>query len=286
MCYSKEVSLVAGSAILAVSSYNIVKWQLFKNKEDGICSQIPGAIKFLTLGFVCIGLHQFFEFFAISYQNIFVYKLGLVTSISAMYFNIRSSEIFLRKYLHSKLVFLLISLTGIHIFSREVVFENYHFYVRGESHFYWGAIWLLLFLYWNFIHIFSLNNIGDKRRSFTMLLPISALNISFILSAVYCYSIGLYQNLYSTKPLAQVCAGLFSSFEIVFDAPSIWCVFATLQGPLIIWFSNRLMRYRDMNFPRVKGSVIKPIICSLVLVFTIFLSLPLVSSLSYKMMLK
>jgi len=284
LCYSKEVSLIAGGTIFSFSTINFIKYKLYEcfkgfTKSD----RQRQMILWLTLGYLSIGVHQILEFFAIHLESHIIYKFGLISSISAMYFNMRATESLLFKNYGSRIYLLLIVLCSVHIFSRDMSFQNHHFYIRGESHFYWGAVWMLLFLYWNFLHLFTF---FKTKKKIALLLPFCSLNLSFILSALYCYSIGLYQEVNGHNNLASVCGGLLSNFEIVFDAPSIWCVFATLQGPLLLYFS-RFVYTRDIfNNSAQNVSVKYPILLTLLLVSIIFISLPLFSALSYKMILK
>ncbi|EQC46227.1 hypothetical protein [Bacteriovorax sp. Seq25_V] len=232
----------------------------------------------MLLGYLAIGIHQFLEYFAILNGSSIIYKVGLLSSISAMFFNLRASEFFFDKKLGSKQLLAILFLLAIHIFTREMSFENAHFYVRGKDHFYWGALWMIFFLYWNLIHfIYYLQNYGRLGAKEIRNFPFAALNISFILSAVYCYILGLSKKL----DFLPACG----SFEIVFDAPSIWCVFATIQGIFLYFYlknylaSTSVIEYRK---PAWKIAIILAIIIEVI----IFLTLPIFSALSYKMILR
>ena len=206
-----------------------------------------------------------------------------------MYFNVLGSEYFLRRNLGSCYVLISLVLLIIHMATREMTFENAHFYVRGFSHFYWGALWMLLFLYWNGIHFFIRKKIPAQLRSLNSKLPFYALNISFLMSATYCYFFGLYRNIVGENRIGNFCGGIASNFEIVFDAPSIWCVFASIQGIFIFLYAKQLQKVEGefVNF-KYEGEIPfrKILIVSLIIWGVIFLTLPMFSGLSYKMILK
>ena len=262
-------------------------YRLFEGLESfkSQATQIKKCLLWLTIGYLFIGFHQVLEYFAILFEDEVIYKSGLIFSVSAMIFNIKASESFFQKKLGSGVSLFLIILCGFHILTREMSFSNQHFYVRGESHFIWGALWMILFLYWNFIHLFSLKHFENNTKKWVLLFPFASLNLSFILSAFYCYSIGLYQNINDYNNLVQACGGLLSNFEIVFDAPSIWCVFATLQGPCICFYTRSILQ-KKIPLSSVVTYRMKAVLFSIVSVAIIFLSLPLFSSLSYKMIVK
>ena len=182
MCYSKEVSLIAGGTIFSFSTINFIKYKLYEcfkgfTKSD----RQRQMILWLTLGYLSIGVHQILEFFAIHLESHIIYKFGLISSISAMYFNMRATESLLFKNYGSRIYLLLIVLCSVHIFSRDMSFQNHHFYIRGESHFYWGAVWMLLFLYWNFLHLFTF---FKTKKKVALLLPFCSLNLSAIIQPI------------------------------------------------------------------------------------------------------
>jgi len=274
ICYSKEVSLIAGTTIFAGTTLNYIKYKI--NRLSDLRKK--SVATYLLLAYLAIGAHQFLEFFAIYLNNTIIYKIGLLFSISGMFFNLRASEKFFAKNLGSSLFLGVLAMLSIHIFTRSMYFENAHFYVRGTNHFYWGAIWMIFFIYWNLIHLFYfIQNYGRFGASKIRNLPFASLNISFILSAIYCYIIGLSKNL----GLLPACG----SFEIVFDAPSIWCVFASIQGIFLYYFFKSYNKEEHEIIytgpPRLKAMLI-----AIIITIIIFFTLPLFSTLSYKMILK
>ncbi len=203
-----------------------------------------------------------------------------------MFFNILGSEFFLGRRLGARIYLFILGLLVIHMATREMVFSNTHFYVRGESHFYWGAVWLALFLFWNCLHFFLYKKLPLSIRKDSRVLPFYTLNFSFILAATYSYGFGLYKNIAGSKNISNFCGGILSNFEIVFDAPSIWCVFATIQGFFLYRFGKRLFARKD-GF-KYEGIIPykKSLIWTLVIWGVVFITLPIFSSLSYKMILK
>lgn len=229
-------------------------------------------------------MHQFLEYFAILYHSQIVYKVGLLFSISAMIFNIKGSEKFYGKNLFSNFTILSILILAISLFLKEMVFENKHFYVRGESHFVWGALWMFWFLYWNIIHLrnYYIKNTQSSKNNIHYLFTTLSLNISFLLSAFYSYSLGLIQN-FGTETL-KACVSPLLSFEIVFDAPSIWCVFATLQGFFLYKLIKKIGYLEENNIvAHYQEFRLYAALFSLIIIAIIFISLPLFSTLSIKM---
>jgi len=203
-----------------------------------------------------------------------------------MYFNVRGTEEFLGRRVGARYVALLLFALVIHMLTREMKFENANFYVRGESHFYWGAMWMLFFLYWNSIHFFLWKKLPDQLKKLNLKVPFYSLNISFFLAAFYSYGFGLYQNIVGIENIGNFCGGILSNFEIVFDAPSIWCVFASLQGFFIYRLGGALMDLKKRVDYKGEIPFKKSIIVSLIIWGAIFLTLPMFSALSYKMILK
>lgn len=240
----------------------------------------------LTLGYLFIGLHQFFEFLSIYTGNEIIYKTGLVLSITAMYFNIKASEKLLKKNLGLIYVMILLLGIAIHIYTRTMTFENAHFYVRGFSHFYWGALWILFFLYWNFIHYFATKTEATGKKLIKNL-PYAALNISFFMAASYSYLFALLKKKSTIGLNPEHCLTPFLNFEIVFDAPSIWCCFATIQGYFLYRYIKNFW-YGDIEIPIETGAINtkKALFYAIGATALIWLTLPFFSALSVKMILK
>ena len=95
MCYSKEVSLIAALIIFAVCAYSYYKYVYKPEHSKKVSSNIKHLRPFyqnVIFGFLCIGGHQLSEFISIATGNELIYKIGLVISISAMYFFMKSLQ--------------------------------------------------------------------------------------------------------------------------------------------------------------------------------------------------
>ena len=115
MCYSKEIQLIT-SLIILISAlvYYIYYSKKYKDKW---------ALQFLKssmLVFLCIGLHQFFEFLSLLTYNQTIYKIGLVISISSAYFLLRSLEVLSNKKLYSHIALIVILLIVLQFHGRRV----------------------------------------------------------------------------------------------------------------------------------------------------------------------
>ena len=147
MCYSKEVQLTTGATIWAFSFFYYIfysiKYQAIQKKW------LLPFLKNVIMVFALIGSHQIFEFLSLVTNNQIIYKIGLVLSISSMYFLIRSLEIILNRNLRSKLSLIIIGAITIHAFLIEMSFEGYSFYLRHNSAFIWASAWMLLFIYFH-----------------------------------------------------------------------------------------------------------------------------------------
>lgn len=256
-------------------------------------SKIFTSLVFLFLGNLCIGGHQVLEYFAISTQLQIIYKIGLMFSISSMYFNFRALDHILEKSINSRVCLVILVLLGLYLFlGKQMSFQNTHFYVRGEDHFFWGALWMLFFLYWNCNYLYFYYKVENKKlKKFLLYSPTYSLNISFMLAASYSYIAGVVKNYLTidNPGIGQLCGGILSNFEIVFDAPSIWCVFASFQGYFLYRLGKQSTDISDNDLKEIKTIKEPYLIClglALFGVFVIFLTLPIFSSLSYKMIVK
>lgn len=285
ICYSKEVSLIA-SALIFLNSLIL----FLKNK---IKTRLNLSTKYLSVGYLFIGLHQLFEYLSILTGNQIIYKTGLLFSISSMFFNMKSLEVLTQKKHGSHIIVCFIAALASYLyFFKNMHFNNEHFYVRGEDHFLWGTLWMFFFIYWNFSYLFYFLKTKNKTlRSYLLKAPIYSLNLSFILATLYSYSAGLLNN-YLHLPgekLSNLCGGIFTNFEIVFDAPSIWCAFATIQGFFLIRLFKKYSSIKDeevLELNSIKLNHYVVLLLTSVCVFLIFLTLPIFSALSYKMILK
>ncbi|MEK7189840.1 MAG: hypothetical protein AAB666_02560, partial [Patescibacteria group bacterium] len=170
-------------------------------------------LKNIIAVFALIGGHQIFEFLSLATHSQIIYKIGLLLSISSMYFLIRSLEVILNRNLRSKIVLLIIGAVAIHAFLIEMSFESHSFYLRHNSAFVWASAWMLLFIYFHICALKGRNFLKDdisKKAIITYLL--ATLDISFILSVIYTL-IGYSQF----------------SVNVCIDSPSIWCTFYVVQ---------------------------------------------------------
>ncbi len=282
MCYSKEVSLAAGSLIATGCLYSWIKHIGFRIKKAA--SKLHPFFKYVLIGLLCDAGHQFFEFASIATGSQLLYKIGLIVSISAMYFFLRSLESLTRLRFGSNAFILLIILTAIYIFVHPMVFENLHFWVRGESHVVWGAMWIALFVYWNVCAFYARKISGSKiNKKLLSIYPFFVLNISFILSLVYAYVARFFQVSGSSCSSDVMCV-----FDVVKDSPSIWCVFAAMQV-LFVPFLFRAMKNYDFKSPlKIKKitnlTKLKLAGISAVVFLVLYLNIPLVFSVGLKMM--
>lgn len=285
MCYSKEVSLIA-SLIIIINSFIL----FIKNNYRDVLSI---SLKYLITGYLFIGFHQLFEFLAIFFQSQLIYKTGLIFSISSMIFNLKSLEIITSRQLGAKYLKIIILLLAIFLyFFKNMNFNNEHFYVRGEDHFLWGTLWMTFFLYWNLLYFYYFIKLKNQTlKKFIILTPFYSLNISFFLASIYSYFGGFFRNYLedSHASINRLCAGLFTNFEIVFDAPSIWCTFATIQGFFLYYLLANKKEINQISLQElrlIQPSKNKIIFLAIIMVALIFVTLPIFSALSYKMIVK
>jgi len=252
MCYSKEVSLISGSIIAASSGFAYWKYVLHRARNK-IKKELVPAFLAIILGIAFIGLHQFFEFFAILTGDQIIYKIGLIFSIFAMYFWLRSLEKLTNTKLWSWVGLIVIGAVAIDMFSRNMVFENVRFWVRGYSHAPWVYSWLALFVYWNVAIVYFRKVAGSRlNRKVLFWYGLAVVNLTFILSVVYVYGGTLVQQSSTLSSLFGGYSGLpgvYQGFSIIQDLPSIWCVFAVLQAITILVF----LSYANRSY-KIKSS--------------------------------
>ena len=187
MCYSKEVQLT--TAIL-IFLFSLFYYLFYKNKyEKTNSSTKKWLIPFLNnviLAFMCIGGHQLFEFLSLITYNQIIYKVGLIISISSMYFFLRSLEILSNKNFYSKCSLVLISLVAIHAFLVPMNFKEISFHLEHNSAFIWAAVWMVLFIYWIVCAVYTITKIKDNNsKRIIVCYLLSVLGISFIFSLIY-----------------------------------------------------------------------------------------------------
>lgn len=229
MCYSKEVQLTTGSTILITSlSYYIwfsVRYHSIQKKW------LMPFLKNIIVAFSLIGGHQIFEFLSLLTGNQNIYKIGLILSISSMYFFLRSLEVILNRNIRSKVALLIIAGVSIHLFFVTMSFEQISFYVKHSSVFIWATAWMLLFIYWHVCALKGRKLLDDDSKKIIILYLLATLDVSFILSVAYTFW-GY------TKFSLDVCT----------DAASIWCTFYVVQAFVLPFFLFAIPR--TLNVPR------------------------------------
>jgi hypothetical protein len=293
MCYSKEASFIAGSVITAHSF--VLGWKYFWKEKFFPASKVEmpeykrDFIKFTGLSTFFLGLHQWGQVFAIGLESDFIYRIGLICSISSMFFIMRGFESFTRSRIDSWIFLLAITGVSVDLFSRPVVYENILFYVRGHSHFLWGVVWLILFFYWNAqVYYLRRKSKSESNRRFLFWYPFCVLNLSFLISLVYGYSAAAYQR----GNLTDTCTALglnnmFASFDAINDAPSVWCFIHAIQVTIIPAMIVRFVR----NFEDDPNLAIGTSLKERVLLFTLaclfvgamWLTVPLFPGVAVKM---
>ncbi|HLC71632.1 MAG TPA: hypothetical protein VJI32_06475 [Candidatus Nanoarchaeia archaeon] len=267
MCYSKEVQLITAIVIiLSALFYYVYYSRKYKQSEPWLKS----LLNMTTAVFLLIGLHQFFEFLSLVTNNQIIYKIGLIISISAVYFLLRSLEVLSNKKLHSWIALFIISLVSINMIFTSMDFNASSFYLQHNSALWWAAAWLFLFIYWHICAFRIYSQIKDDRSRKTMLIYLLAIaDISFILSAMY------------------VIVGYFIfSVNVCTDAPSIWCTFYVLQSFVISLLFLRLPHLFERRNKAIAASW-KETVCylaiSLLILIALALTLPLFRCLTWKL---
>ncbi len=252
MCYSKEVSLAVGGTLFAASAYT---WWRY-GRADAASASEPAArsdadagaprdqaaatarrlapfFRSVIAGHLCIGVHQLGEFLAITTGQQAIYKLGLIASISCMFFLMRSLQQLTGARYGAPAFAIIIAVIGAEMFTRSMPFSDERFFVRGEAHFLWGAAWLALFTYWNLCIEHARRRsrtLGNRRllRRYAWL----SLNASFVLAFLYSFAAAFSHDFLPEEP-ALACVGLGSAavgHSLIRDTPSIWCVFSGAQA--------------------------------------------------------
>ncbi len=267
MCYSKEVQLAASSTIFAACLFYYIYFSIrfSHSSKKWLRSFLNNAM----LVFVCIGGHQFFEFLSLTTNNQFFYKVGLVVSISATYFMLRSLEILINKNVHSRLAWIFISVAAIFIFLNPVQFEGYSFHLRHYSTFIWAALWMLMFIY---LHVCTFEEFvdlkGRKQRKTLILYLLALFDFSFILSAIYSIW------------------GYFKySVNVCFDSPSIWCTFFVLQAfvaPFFLMALPHIFKRPEEHLKQTVKSTLLYLFVSLGILTILILTLPFFNCLTWK----
>lgn len=222
MCFSKEVQLVTSLIIFASVIIYYFYWQ--KKFENHHKKWLLPFLNNLLLGFTFIGGHQFFEFLSIHTGNEIIYKIGLIVSLSSMFFFLRALEELTETKIHSKIALVIVGIITIFIFSTPASFGAKAFYVQHESAFFWALAWMVLFIYWHICALYIIKKYKEPEaaKSSIVWLLLGGLDISFIASTAYTFYSYLNHGI-------NVCS----------DAPSIWCTFFVLQVLIVPAFLNR-----------------------------------------------
>lgn len=267
MCYSQEVQLI--TAVIILVSCLFYYWFYSKRYANSKEKWLKSFLNNVVLGFACIGIHQFCEFLSLVTNNQIIYKIGLIVSISSMYFFLRSLEILINQKLYSKLVWVIILGIAIHTLMVPMDFTSKSFYLQHNSVFFWAVAYLLLFIYWNICALRSYPQLKDQHSKKTLLIYLLAtIDVSFILSAIY------------------ILLGYFYlSVNVCTDSPSIWCTFFVIQAGLVPILLSRLPRLFNISKNPIKmpvKKIISMLLISLLVLITLILTLPFFKCLTWK----
>jgi hypothetical protein len=303
MCYSKEVSLVAGTAITAFSYRYYVQFYLQKKtqtfsqrmqdifhtlRQDTRGQNVRNFSLWFILGFAAIGGHQFGEFASIATGSEFIYKLGLVSSILCTYFILVAFEQLAGKRLGSKIIAVVIFLVTIDIFRTEMKFENTHFWVRGLNHKYWAMFWLANWVYLcSAIILLGYKAKSQLNKRIYWLYGLGGINISFIISWLYAILAHRYGNICT---ISNCSYHFLQDFIYKYDFPSLWCTFTVIQAPFIYMTLRKIKTsYAGESFHNWQPTLVTKL--SLIGITIIVMALwytitPMVLGVSWKVMTK
>jgi len=267
MCYTKEVQLTTGATISLLS---IFYYFLFSIKYQA--SQKKWLLPFLKnviMACLLIGGHQIFEFLSLVTQSQIVYKIGLILSLSSMYFFIRSLEVILNKNLRSKVALYIIGIVAIHMFFIEMSFEPFSFYIKHNSAFIWASAFMLLFIYFHVCAIRGRRLLKDESSKKAIIFYLFAtLDISFILS--FIYTIWGYSHF---------------SLNVCTDSPSIWCTFSVIQVltlPLFLLAVPKILEVPETKTTQTLKETLLYFIISIAILALLVSILPFFNCLSLK----
>ncbi len=263
MCYSKEVQLIT-SLIIFITSISYYFYYKTKYKKKWSID----FLGFVTIGFLCIGGHQFFEFLSLLTENSYIYKIGLILSISSIYFFIRSLEILANEKVHSTIVLYILGALSIYILAMPVEFSSAQFYVRHSTAFLWAFVWIVLFVFWHIIAIKRMTSM-EKTQKTLFLYILAVLDVSFFLSIIYTF-VGY----------------IFYSVNVCTDSPSIWCTFYVVQVLLVPFFYAVLPKIAKRPKKTLRFSwetAIKLLLLAFVITLAISLIIPFFDCFSWKL---
>jgi len=267
MCYSKEVQLITSIIILASALFYYFYYS--RKYQNSKMKWLSPFLKSSMLVFLFIGLHQFFEFLSLVTNNVLIYKVGLIISICAVYFLLRSLENLSNKKIHSWIAIIPIIFISLQIIFSPMNFAEASFYLKHNSAFFWAAAWLFLFLYWHVCAFKIYSEIKDNKSKKTLIIYLLTIaDVSFILSAIFVF-VGYF----------------FFSVNVCTDSPSIWCTFYAIQSFLIPILFFRLGKSFNRNNKPTKITTKQTIIyliISLLILILLILTLPLFNCLTWK----
>lgn len=221
MCYSKEVQLSTGAVVLGfcLFYYFYFKIKFLAQSKKWLMPFLHNVI----LAFVMIGGHQVLEALSLWTASQVSYKIGLVMSISAMYFMIRSLEILLNRDLKSRLALGVIVIVVLAMMFQKMEFSAFGVFVLHKNAFVWSCFWIFLLAYFHicaFVGYKFLPLVSSRRVILAYL--ITTIDFSLLLSVVY--------SIYGYWRYSQnVCSAL----------PSIWCTFSVIQILILPLFLAR-----------------------------------------------
>lgn len=281
MCYSKEVSFAAGSLMTCGILY---AWWVFVRHQ--LESVRVGVYRNILIGFSGVAIHQFADALSIATGSEAIYRLGLIASISCMYFYMRSLEKLSHFSFGSRAFAFLIAVCAIQIFATDFLFENQHFWVRGdgkEAYLLWSGMWLALFVYWNVcLFYYRKVNASPINRRLLIDYGLYSINLSYILYSVYAY-FSLFMNDRTINGW-----NVFSGFDLLKDSPSVWCTFSVIQAFLIpLLFKKMNAHYHwdaHVSVPRLnERTIIHLVGVSIFIWLILFIGFPLFFGAAAKM---
>jgi hypothetical protein len=279
MCYSKEVSLIVALIIFAMCGFFYYKYIYkpnYSNKKNINLKHLQPFFNYVLIGSLLVGGHQFSEFLAIATGNEWIYKIGLILSISAMYFYMISLQRLNHFSFYGVFFAPIIIILAVHIFSIPVSFENLKFWVRGHSHIVWAGAWLALYFYWNICVIYVITKSSKLRKKALNWYTLGTLNVTFLLTVIYSFIAISFGN---------------GSFNLAKDGPSIWCTFFVIQLFFIPHMMEKMIKYYKVKIKEPMhhipiNSQIIILLATIVLLVLVYIIFPQFSELAVKFAFK
>lgn len=222
MCFSKEVQLTTSLLIFGCVLIYYFYWS--KKLKNHHRKWLLPFLNNLLLGFAFVGGHQFFEFLSIQTGNSFIYKTGLLISLSSMFFFIKALEKLTNTNVHGTIALIFVALIALFIYLTPVSFGIKSFYLQHESAFFWAFAWMVLFSYWHLCAIYIIRKYREPEsaKASIVWMLLAGLDLSFILSTIYTI-IGYFKF----------------GVNVCYDAPSIWCTFFVIQVLIVPLFLRK-----------------------------------------------